>query len=628
MAINELQTRIALKYDSYANWTDVSKEGQGGNLVLLAGEIGICELPTVQDGVSNVAPTVLFKVGGATYPDTEANQSAGIVGKLMAFKDLPWASAKAADVYSWAKAKTVAFDTTNGKISFKNEAGIEVHSVDLSTLATKAVTEELEARLAAVESSFEAGGSVAGQIAALDTRLDVIEGEASVEGSIKKAAADALASAQEYADQAEEDAVDTAKAYTDEEVGKDRERLTALETADGNQDALIAANTAAITKEAEDRAAAISAIDTDYKAADKAINDKIGGAYTSEATVHAAIVDAKDTATAAGTAVTTLAEGAVATNTQAIADLNADLTAEIAARTNADSALDARLGAVEAFFEGAAKDEGEGESLKNALDTLVEIQTYIDGDGNAADEMIKDIAANAKAIDELEKTVNGIEGTNGLVDRMGDAEANIASATSDITNLKSVTAGYTEANAIQTAITAAQTQADKGVNDAKTAKDAADAAQSDVDALTEIVNSTESGLAATKKIADDATAAITALDTRVETAENDIEALDAIVITGDDANSKLRSDITSLQTLTGDASKGNEKLRSDLDTLTAVVENETTGLAATKAIADSAKTAAETNAADIATIMADYLKAADQYIFNCGNATSVDHTIA
>ena len=62
--------------------------------------------------------------------------------------------------------------------------------------------------------------------------------------------------------------------------------------------------------------------------------------------------------------------------------------------------LDERLEKVEAFFVGAAEDEGEGESLKNALDTLVEIQNYIDNDGAAADQMVKDIAANKKAIED------------------------------------------------------------------------------------------------------------------------------------------------------------------------------------------------------------------------------------
>ena len=65
-----------------------------------------------------------------------------------------------------------------------------------------------------------------------------------------------------------------------------------------------------------------------------------------------------------------------------------------------ETGLNSRLEKVEAFFKGAAEDEGEGENLQNALDTLVEIQEYINNDGAAADQMVKDIAANKKAIED------------------------------------------------------------------------------------------------------------------------------------------------------------------------------------------------------------------------------------
>ncbi len=78
----------------------------------------------------------------------------------------------------------------------------------------------------------------------------------------------------------------------------------------------------------------------------------------------------------------------------------------------ADAALDERLEKVEAFFVGAAEDEGEGENLKNALDTLKEIQDFATGEGTAATEMLDAIKANADAIDELEaKPAYGITAT-------------------------------------------------------------------------------------------------------------------------------------------------------------------------------------------------------------------------
>jgi hypothetical protein len=118
-------------------------------------------------------------------------------------------------------------------------------------------------------------------------------------------------------------------------------------------------------------------------------------------------------------------------------------------------------------------------------------------------------------------------------------------------------------------------------------------------------------------------AALTGTGGRIAVAEGNITTLQGIVNSG--AGKTIRDDVTALQTLTGDASKGNEALRSELTTLQGIVNNETTGLAATKAIADAAKKTSEDNDAAIKVIQADYLKAADQYIFNCGSSTTVVH---
>jgi hypothetical protein len=83
MAIEKkLNTRIQLKYDTLANWN------ANNGVVLRAGEIGICVIETgsALNG-DNSRPQILFKVGD---------------GKTQ-FSNLAWASAKAADVYDWAK---------------------------------------------------------------------------------------------------------------------------------------------------------------------------------------------------------------------------------------------------------------------------------------------------------------------------------------------------------------------------------------------------------------------------------------------------------------------------------------------------------------------------------------------
>ena len=94
--VKNLNTRIALKYDSYENWTE-------HNPVLLKGEIAIAELPVDANkpgvGEPNAAgstpaiqnaPNILIKVGDGTNH----------------YNDLKFVSALAADVYSWAKAAT------------------------------------------------------------------------------------------------------------------------------------------------------------------------------------------------------------------------------------------------------------------------------------------------------------------------------------------------------------------------------------------------------------------------------------------------------------------------------------------------------------------------------------------
>lgn len=76
-----LQTRISLKYDTYANW-------HSKNPTLLEGEVAVVVVPN-SDPVGNITnvPTVLFKVGDGAKK----------------FDELPWVSGPAGDVHAWAK---------------------------------------------------------------------------------------------------------------------------------------------------------------------------------------------------------------------------------------------------------------------------------------------------------------------------------------------------------------------------------------------------------------------------------------------------------------------------------------------------------------------------------------------
>lgn len=497
----ELRTRIALKYSDITEWTNDTYEGQGANLVLLPGELGICVYPAESETEKDV---VVFKVGDGTHT----------------FEELPWCSAKASDVYSWAKASNVILEDKKLKFIFNitTEAGTTTETIKeiafnyVTEADVKAITDPIAKRVTDIENAIglpeDATDSIATQLGALDGRLDIIEGENT--GSIKKA-------------------LKEAKDHTDAEVLKDRNRISSLETAKADHEDRILTNTQAISDEATARANA-----------DTAINEKLGGSFTKDATVAGTI-----------------------------------------------AGLSTRLAEIEAFFAGAAKDETIEGELKNALDTLVEIQTYINSDGEIAEELLDAVTSLSEIINGIEADESaGIVGKAGIVDTIASHTEDLATLKPAVNALKDIVDGYSTKGSVKAALDLAKEQADKGVNDAKLAKDAADAAQRDLDILEEIVTHETTGLAATKQIADDNTKAIGNINT-------DITNLKATVDTGDDANAKLRASINLLQQLTGDASKGNEQLRSDI-------------------------TSATTR---IAAIEGDYLRAADTFILNCGSAT-------
>lgn len=82
----DIKTRIKLKYDSFENWTT-------NNPTLLQGEAAVAYIQTgtTQEVNSVTPPQVLIKIGPG------------------AFNTLPFISAKAADVYSWAKKSETDF---------------------------------------------------------------------------------------------------------------------------------------------------------------------------------------------------------------------------------------------------------------------------------------------------------------------------------------------------------------------------------------------------------------------------------------------------------------------------------------------------------------------------------------
>ena len=114
MAEKILNTRIALKYDTLANWNN-------SELILKAGEVAYAYLAANSEYNENngnvtttTAPTVLFKVGDGSHK----------------FNELKWGSGLAADVHSWAKQDQEAFTAWVKGL-------IDVEDIDLSNYKTK-----------------------------------------------------------------------------------------------------------------------------------------------------------------------------------------------------------------------------------------------------------------------------------------------------------------------------------------------------------------------------------------------------------------------------------------------------------------------------------------------------------
>ena len=190
--------------------------------------------------------------------------------------------------------------------------------------------------------------------------------------------------------------------------------------------------------------------------------------------------------------------------------------------------LEERLVEVETFFKTA-----EGETLDDALDTLVEIQKYITEDGTAAEEMVKNIEANAKAIEDMDKAYKAADEAlqgeiDALEDRMDTAEGEIDALQAKFTGsgdgtvakmiADAVAAEKAEREAGDQAAEASAAAALAAAQGAQSAAEAADAkaqtAQNEVDAL--------EGVVATKAAAAD----LTALEGRVTTAEGKITTLE------------------------------------------------------------------------------------------------------
>ena len=169
MAEKTLQTRIKLRYASYSEW-------QSSTLKLLAGEVALCYVPANNDEIKNTAPTVLFKVGDGSK----------------VFSELQWASARAADVYNWAKQSTLPIEKLgSGNVVASISWDAENNKLKYETVrvATSEGLEELQNLVAGINTRL---GAAETDIDNLQAAIETLNGENTVDGSVAKAVKTAI----------------------------------------------------------------------------------------------------------------------------------------------------------------------------------------------------------------------------------------------------------------------------------------------------------------------------------------------------------------------------------------------------------------------------------------------------
>lgn len=382
-----LNTRLQLKYDSYSNWTsETLGEGKGAKFVLKAGEIGICYLPaSYSDGQVSGSnpPQILFKVGDGTST----------------YAQLPWASAKAADVYAWAKQASLPVT----KVGIGNVvAGIEWDEATkglkftTASVATSEGMEQLANRVQTIENTYATDADLAAAVEAINAAIALKADKTYVDEqlALKVNVADFNTFKTENTaaiGTAKSEAIAAAKTETETQVGALRDGAV---------------------KDNADVIAAIRDHDSVDSFADvmtEMAKYQLAGDYATKAEAQG-YADAKDEAIAAAKKAGDDAQSDLnsykTSNDAAVAakasqtDLNAVSAVANAAATQTALAEEiARAQAAEALNAAAIERLTNGVSQEE-IDGVNDLINYVNEHGPEVEQMQKDIAANAKAVSD------------------------------------------------------------------------------------------------------------------------------------------------------------------------------------------------------------------------------------
>lgn len=399
-----INTRIQLKYDSYTNWTT-------NNPTLKSGEVAIAYLATagaVSPATGATQHPVLFKVGPG------------------AFNDLPWASALAADVHTWAKKTEAEFTTwVKGLIEVSDIDAYSKAEVD-SKLAANSTADQKYAKEYAdsLAPNYDAAGTAQGLINNLDVTDTAVTGKyvsavSEEDGKISVTRADlptyTLASGSAngtVAFNGADVAVTGLKsaAYTDSKDYATAAQGTKADSAVQSVTVLGKELTNGGSVSADEAKTALGLGSAAYE------NTDAFDAAGSASAVNTALETYKTSNDAAVAAVKATADAAAT---------NAALEAEIARATQAEAKA---LTDAKAYTDDM-KDALLGEGIKDTFDTLVEIQNWIEGDGVDATELSEAIAAEARTRGEEITRVEGLISDNAdAIEALGITDGKVAAA--------------------------------------------------------------------------------------------------------------------------------------------------------------------------------------------------------
>lgn len=427
MANKTFNTRICMKNDTYAQWVEK-------NPVLLKGEIAVVVIPA-DTGAVQGEPVTLFKVGDGTKK----------------FSQLDFIGAKAADVYSWAKAATKPTYAATEISGLSNYIAGQIQDTDTQYKIEADAGNARKFYLYSKPLNGSWGTNPVSTITIPETVYTLATGSAngtvSFNGSdvaVKGLGSAAYTNANAYdAAGSAKTAEDNAKAHADGKIGT---------VADGTT---VVAMIADAKKAGTDAAAAAQAAQStaDSKTTMEAVEAK-GYATKTEAQGYA---NAKDTTIAAAqSAADTAQEGVDGLKTR-VSTIEGDYL-KTADKTALQTAIDTEKGRMDAFL--ASAEVGDA-----AIDTLKELQDYITTHGEAA-------ATLTTKVGTLETTVGkAAEGENpatGLVKSVADNASAIAA---EQTRAKGI-----EGN-LQSAINTLNGANTVNGSVAKTVKDAVDTAQ-------------------------------------------------------------------------------------------------------------------------------------------------------